>query len=50
MSPSAIKDLIQFHVDLLRQYRGFIEPATVYLEEQTILALEAYLCIVTEAK
>lgn len=50
MSPSQIKDLIQFHRDALRQHHHFMESSAIYLVCQTILALEAYLCIVEGKK
>jgi len=40
MSQSQLADLIQFHKDALSQHRLFISPSTIYLEEQTIKALE----------
>jgi len=38
-----LKALIRFHKGRLSQYRQYISPASQYLEEQTIKALEELL-------
>ena len=37
---SELKDLIQFHKDVLFQSRHLLDPSTITLEEKTIEALE----------
>lgn len=40
MSQSELLDLIQFHKDGIAQHRLCMTPTAIYLEEQTIKALE----------
>lgn len=40
MKKKDIEDLIRFHKAALSEHRQFMSPSAIYLEEQTIKALE----------